>query len=110
MARKPTFDYDLIVIGSGPGGYSAAIRGGQYGLKTAIVEKDPNGTSNWVRSDLSNALELDEGVHAGRASDAVVGRQGDCLRGDQHPVLRDRFAAGGGGCRLARVHPAYARL
>ena len=33
--------YDLIVIGSGPGGYSAAIRGGQYGLKTAIVEKDP---------------------------------------------------------------------
>src|SRR5918993_1237146 len=32
--------YDLIVIGSGPGGYSAAIRGGQYGLKTAIIEKD----------------------------------------------------------------------
>jgi dihydrolipoamide dehydrogenase len=33
--------YDLIVIGSGPGGYSAAIRASQYGLKTAIVEKDP---------------------------------------------------------------------
>ena len=33
--------YDLIVIGSGPGGYSAAIRAGQYGLKTALVEKDP---------------------------------------------------------------------
>ena len=33
--------YDLIVIGSGPGGYSAAVRAGQYGLKTAIVEKDP---------------------------------------------------------------------
>ncbi len=32
--------YDLIVIGSGPGGYSAAIRAGQYGLKTAIIEKD----------------------------------------------------------------------
>jgi dihydrolipoamide dehydrogenase len=31
--------YDLIVIGSGPGGYSAAIRAGQFGLKTAIVEK-----------------------------------------------------------------------
>jgi dihydrolipoamide dehydrogenase len=31
--------YDLIVIGSGPGGYSAAIRAGQYGLKTALVEK-----------------------------------------------------------------------
>ncbi|HLH42795.1 MAG TPA: dihydrolipoyl dehydrogenase [Bryobacteraceae bacterium] len=33
--------YDVIVIGSGPGGYSAAVRAGQYGLKTAIVEKDP---------------------------------------------------------------------
>ncbi len=33
--------YDLIIIGSGPGGYSAAVRAGQYGLKTAIVEKDP---------------------------------------------------------------------
>ena len=33
--------YDVIVIGSGPGGYSAAVRAGQYGLRTAIVEKDP---------------------------------------------------------------------
>ncbi len=32
--------YDLIIIGSGPGGYSAACRAGQYGLKTAIIEKD----------------------------------------------------------------------
>jgi len=32
--------YDLVVIGSGPGGYVAAIRSGQLGLKTAIVEKD----------------------------------------------------------------------
>ncbi|MGD1091759.1 MAG: dihydrolipoyl dehydrogenase [Bryobacteraceae bacterium] len=33
--------YDVVVIGSGPGGYSAAVRAGQYGLRTAIVEKDP---------------------------------------------------------------------
>ena len=33
--------YDLVILGSGPGGYSAAVRAGQYGLKTAIVEKDP---------------------------------------------------------------------
>jgi len=32
-------DYQLIVIGSGPGGYHAAIRAGQMGLRTAIVEK-----------------------------------------------------------------------
>ena len=33
--------YDLIIIGSGPGGYSAAVRAGQYGLKTVLIEKDP---------------------------------------------------------------------
>jgi dihydrolipoamide dehydrogenase len=32
--------YDVIVIGSGPGGYSAAIRAGQYGLKVGLVERD----------------------------------------------------------------------
>ncbi len=31
--------YDLIVIGSGPGGYVCAIKAAQLGLKTAIVEK-----------------------------------------------------------------------
>ena len=33
-------DYDLIVIGAGPGGYTAAIRGAQLGMKTAIVERE----------------------------------------------------------------------
>lgn len=32
--------YDVVILGSGPGGYSAAVRAGQYGLKTAIIEKD----------------------------------------------------------------------
>ena len=36
MAEK----YDLIVLGSGPGGYVAAIRGSQLGLKVAIVERE----------------------------------------------------------------------
>jgi len=42
-------DYDLIVIGSGPGGYVAAIRASQLGLKTAIVEKESLGgiCLNW---------------------------------------------------------------
>jgi dihydrolipoamide dehydrogenase len=33
--------FDLVIIGSGPGGYVAAIRASQWGLKTAVVEKDP---------------------------------------------------------------------
>ena len=32
--------FDIVIIGSGPGGYVAAIRAGQLGLKTAIIEKD----------------------------------------------------------------------
>jgi dihydrolipoamide dehydrogenase len=38
LAEAPK--YDVAVIGSGPGGYVAAIRSGQLGMKTAIVEKD----------------------------------------------------------------------
>ncbi len=33
--------YDVVIVGSGPGGYVAAIRAGQLGLATAVVEKDP---------------------------------------------------------------------
>ena len=42
-------NYDLIVIGSGPGGYVAAIRASQLGLKTAIIEKESLGgiCLNW---------------------------------------------------------------
>ena len=42
-------EYDVIVIGSGPGGYVAAIRASQLGLKTAIVEKESLGgvCLNW---------------------------------------------------------------
>lgn len=36
-------EYDLIIIGSGPGGYVPAIRAGQTGLRTAIIEKDKTG-------------------------------------------------------------------
>ena len=69
--------YDLIIIGSGPGGYSAAVRAGQYGLKTAIVEKDPKlgGTCLHVGCIPTKALlhtadvwerfvhSADEGIH-----------------------------------------------
>src|SRR5438093_1533285 len=33
-------DYDLVVIGSGPGGYFCAIRAAQLGMKVAVVEKE----------------------------------------------------------------------
>ena len=42
-------DLDLVIIGSGPGGYVAAIRGAQLGLKVAIIEKEALGgiCLNW---------------------------------------------------------------
>ncbi|MBA3577995.1 MAG: FAD-dependent oxidoreductase, partial [Sphingomonas sp.] len=41
--------FDLVVLGSGPGGYVAAIRAAQLGLKTAIVERETLGgiCLNW---------------------------------------------------------------
>jgi dihydrolipoamide dehydrogenase len=45
MAQK----YDLLVLGSGPGGYVAAIRASQLGLKVGVVEKESLGgiCLNW---------------------------------------------------------------
>ena len=42
-------DYDVIIVGSGPGGYVTAIRASQLGLKTAVVEKESLGgvCLNW---------------------------------------------------------------
>jgi len=47
--KTNTMNYDVIVIGSGPGGYVAAIRASQLGLKTAIIEKESLGgiCLNW---------------------------------------------------------------
>ncbi len=46
---KTQYDYDVLVLGGGPGGYVAAIRSAQLGLKTAIVEKENLGgiCLNW---------------------------------------------------------------
>src|SRR6185437_3987442 len=43
MAEAAT--YDVIIIGGGPGGYNAAIRAGQLGLKVACVDKGVDGGS-----------------------------------------------------------------
>lgn len=69
-------DFDLLIVGAGPGGYVAAIRAAQLGLKTAIVEKDEIGgvCLNWGcipskallhSADLANQLR--------RASDYGIG-------------------------------------
>ena len=57
--------YDLVVLGGGPGGYVAAIRAAQLGLTTAIIDQDKLGgiCLNWgcipTKALLKNAEVLD---------------------------------------------------
>ena len=48
-AKIANMNFDLIVLGSGPGGYVAAIRASQLGMKVAIVERENLGgiCLNW---------------------------------------------------------------
>ncbi len=57
--------YDLIVLGSGPGGYVAAIRAAQLGLKTAIIERENLGgvCLNWGCIPTKALLRLAEMFH-----------------------------------------------
>ena len=64
-------DYDVVVIGAGPGGYVAAIRAAQLGLSTAVIEDDNVGgvCLNWgcipSKSLLRNAEVLELVKNAG---------------------------------------------
>jgi pyruvate/2-oxoglutarate dehydrogenase complex dihydrolipoamide dehydrogenase (E3) component len=73
--------YDVIIIGAGPGGYVAAIRAAQLGLKTAIVEREHLAgiCSNWGCIPNKALLRSDEVMHLashakdyGLAIDGVV--------------------------------------
>jgi pyruvate/2-oxoglutarate dehydrogenase complex dihydrolipoamide dehydrogenase (E3) component len=48
-SNDSSMNYDVIVLGSGPGGYVTAIRASQLGLKTAIIERESLGgiCLNW---------------------------------------------------------------
>ena len=70
--------FDLVVIGAGPGGYVAAIRAGQLGMKVACVEKDPKfgGTCTHrgcipTKALLHSAELVDQIRHAGDFGIAV---------------------------------------
>jgi dihydrolipoamide dehydrogenase len=79
----PESSYDCIVIGSGPGGYVAAIRAAQLGMKTAVVERDKVGGRclNYAcipaKAVLRTADILSEIDEAGEFGIAVAGRDVD---------------------------------
>lgn len=75
--------YDVIVIGSGPGGYVAAIRASQLGMKTAIVERAELGgiCLNWgcipTKALLKSAQVFEYLKHAGDYGIKVTGGEAD---------------------------------
>jgi dihydrolipoamide dehydrogenase len=81
--------YDLVVLGSGPGGYVAAIRAAQLGLKTAIVERENLGgiCLNWgcipTKALLRSAEVLYNMKHA-----AAYGLAADNVRADLGAVVK----------------------
>ena len=85
----PDYDYDVLVIGSGPGGYVAAIRAAQLGLKTACVESRETlgGTCLNVGCIPSKALlhasELYEEAHSGALAKFGIDITGATLNLDQ---------------------------
>jgi dihydrolipoamide dehydrogenase len=91
--------YDLIVIGSGPGGYVAAIRAAQLGMKVACVEKDPTlgGTCLNVGCIPSKALLVSSEKYAdamhGLAAHGVrvgpVGYDLSIMMGHKDKVVKD---------------------
>ncbi len=72
-------DYDLLVIGSGPGGYVAAIRASQLKLKVAVVERAETGgiCLNWgcipTKSLLKSAQVFDYVSHASEYGITITG-------------------------------------
>src|SRR5690554_8225618 len=90
--------YDVAIIGSGPGGYVAAIRAAQLGMKTAIIEKYPSlgGTCLNVGCIPSKAL-LDSSEHFHNAAHAF-GDHGITLK-DLNVNLRSEERRVGKECR-----------
>jgi len=76
-------EYDVVIVGGGPGGYVAAIRSGQLGLRTALVERENVGgvCLNWgcvpTKALLRNAEVLNLFHHAKDFGIAVEGLQAD---------------------------------
>ena len=94
-------EYDVVALGSGPGGYVAAIRAGQLGMKTAVVERDALGgiCLNWgcipSKALLRNAEVLSLIQHSEEYGITVQGVRADFSRAiDRSRRVVDRLTRG----------------
>ncbi len=91
-------DYDVLVIGSGPGGYVAAIRASQLGMKAAVVEKENVGgiCLNWGCIPTKSLLKSVQAYeYAKHAADYGVTIGGEVKADFPAMVKRSRDVAGG---------------
>jgi dihydrolipoamide dehydrogenase len=91
-------NYDLIIIGSGPGGYVAAIRASQLGMKTAVVEKESLGgvCLNWGCIPTKALLKSAQVFrYASHAADYGVKIKGDIKPDFEGMIKRSREVANG---------------
>jgi dihydrolipoamide dehydrogenase len=100
----PESSYDCIVIGSGPGGYVAAIRAAQLGMKTAVIEKDTVGGRclNYAcipaKAVLRSADILSEIEEAGDFGITIDGRSVDFSKvGERRKKVISTLTGGVGG-------------
>ncbi len=91
----PETDFDLIVLGAGPGGYIAAIRARQLGLRAAIVERDQLGgiCLNWGCIPTKALLRASEIQHLLRHLDAFGFQVSDVRFDLEKVVARSRAVA-----------------
>jgi dihydrolipoamide dehydrogenase len=83
--------YDLLVIGGGPGGYVAAIRAAQYGLKTALVEEGQLGGTCLNRGCIPTKTLLHTAqLYRELAEGEGIGIQADALRYDLDALYRHK--------------------
>ena len=119
-------DFDLIIVGSGPGGYVAAIRASQLGLKTAVVEKENLGgvCLNWGCIPTKALLRSAEVLHLARTAgdfgvkvdkvsvdlEAIVKRSrgvaGQLSGGVKHLMRKNKITVIEGTARLEKGTPA----
>lgn len=78
------FNYDLLIIGAGPGGYEAAFYAAELGMKTALAEKDRVGGTCLNRGCIpTKALMHSSDVYRDAAHGAEVGVECDGLRANR---------------------------
>jgi len=85
------YDYELLVIGAGPGGYSAALRAAKLGLKTAVVEARETGGTCVNRGCVSTKTLLHSAeLYRAAKEGATAGIHAEGLRADLPEIFANK--------------------